>query len=350
MIEVKTFARLHLGLLDNNGEQGRLYGSIGLAVSHPRLLLKANAADSLIIEGPEKERVTTFAQRFINCYDLKTGAHLNLLAGIPPHVGLGSGTQLALAIGTALARLAGLHLSIQDIALAVGRGAHSGIGISTFRYGGFVLDGGHKIVSKPNDSSTSDNQTGEVEKNHIPPVLFRHSMPKDWIFVTVIPATRHGFNGEKENKAFQQLPQAPASLVEKISRVLLIRMLPALVEKDIANFGRALTDIQCMVGDCFAAVQGGRFADPVSEKVVAFLLDKGAAGIGQSSWGPTVYGLVKGKAKARQLAREVHMFLDGLGGGQVLCVQPQNRGAQVREISRQSAVADLRSLDQELEL
>jgi beta-RFAP synthase len=331
MIEVKTFARLHLGLLDNNGEQGRLYGSIGLAVSHPHLLLKANAADSLIVEGLEKERITTFAQRFIKHYDLKTGAHLNLLAGIPPHVGLGSGTQLALAIGTALGRLAGLRLSIQEIALAVGRGVHSGIGISTFRHGGFVLDGGHKVISKLSDSS-GDRQTREVEKNHIPPVLFRHSMPKDWIFVTVIPATKHGFNGEQENKAFQQLPQAPASLVEKISRVLLIRMLPALVEKDIANFGQALTDIQCMVGDCFAAVQGGRFADPVSEKVVDFFLEKGAAGIGQSSWGPTVYGLVRGKARARRLARDVHIYLDELGGGQVFCVQPQNRGAQVRVI------------------
>ncbi len=350
MIEVKTFARLHLGLLDNNGEQGRLYGSIGLAVNHPHLLLTANAADSLIVEGPEKERVTTFAQRFIDRYDLKTGAHLNLLAGIPPHIGLGSGTQLALAIGTALARLTGLRLSIQEIALAVGRGIHSGIGISTFRHGGFVLDGGHKIVEKPGDGSAVNSQARQVEKNHIPPVLFRHSMPKDWIFVTVIPATTQGYNGERENQAFLRLPQAPSSLVEKISRVLLIKMLPALVEKDIAYFGQALTDIQCMVGDCFAAVQGGRFANPISEKVVEFLLDKGAAGIGQSSWGPTVYGLVKGKAKARQLAKEVHIFLDELGGGQVFCVQPQNRGAQVRETSRQSAVARSQFLDRGLEL
>ena len=49
MIEVKTFARLHLGLLDNNGEQGRLYGSIGVAVSRPHLLLRASLADRLTI-------------------------------------------------------------------------------------------------------------------------------------------------------------------------------------------------------------------------------------------------------------------------------------------------------------
>ena len=335
MIEVETFARLHLGLLDNNGEQGRLYGSIGVAVNRPRLLLRADTADRLIVEGPEKQRIAMFARRFVQHYDLKIGAHLNLQAGIPAHVGLGSGTQLALAIGTALARLAGLHLSIREIALAVGRGIHSGIGISTFRHGGFVLDGGHKIVSESNTLSTAKRPIRQVEKNSIPPVLFHHSVPKDWIFVTAIPATNQGFNGEKENKAFLQLPQAPPALVDKISRVLLIKMLPALVEKDIENFGQALTDIQYMVGDCFASVQGGRFANPVSQKVVDFLLDKGAAGIGQSSWGPTVYGLVKGKAKARLLAFETQVFLSSIGGGLVFRVQPQNRGAQVREVSRQ---------------
>jgi beta-ribofuranosylaminobenzene 5'-phosphate synthase len=109
-------------------------------------------------------------------------------------------------------------------------------------------------------------------------------------------------------------------------------MLPALVEKDIANFGRALTSIQCMVGDCFASVQGGRFATPVLEKLVEFLLEKGAAGAGQSSWGPTVYGLVAGRERARQLERQVRAYLDSQAGGLVFCVQPQNRGAQVRPI------------------
>jgi beta-RFAP synthase len=119
--------------------------------------------------------------------------------------------------------------------------------------------------------------------------------------------------------------------VEKISWVLLMKMLPALIEKDIANFGQALTSIQCMVGDCFASVQGGRFSNPISEKMVNFFRDRGVAGVGQSSWGPTVYGLIQGRDKARQLAKEAQVLLTDLGGGQTFCVQPQNRGAQVRE-------------------
>jgi beta-ribofuranosylaminobenzene 5'-phosphate synthase len=322
MIEVRTCARLHLGLLDNNGQQGRLYGSIGLAVSRPNLLLRAEPADQLLIEGLECERVATYAQRFINHYGAPAGARLNLAAGIPAHVGLGSGTQLGLAVGAALARLAGLHLSAQEIAIAVGRGLHSGIGIAIFQHGGFVLDGGRRVISE-------DRQ---IDTSKVPPVLMKHPAPPDWFFVMAIPEAKIGLSGEKEQRAFLQLPEAPSRVVEKISWVLLMKMLPALIEKDITSFGQALTSIQYMVGDSFASVQGGRFSNPVSEKMVDFFLDKGAAGVGQSSWGPTVYGLIKGKDRARQLLKETQVFLAELGGGQTFCVRPQNRGARVRLI------------------
>jgi beta-RFAP synthase len=332
MIEVRTCARLHLGLLDHNGEQGRLYGSIGLAINRPHLILRAEPADELKVDGGEISRITSYAQRFIARYGVPKGAHLNLAASIPAHVGLGSGTQLGLAVGAALARLAGLRLSVAEIAVAVERGMHSGIGIATFQHGGFVLDGGHRLVQGRPALPGSQEKARQVEKGGVPPLLFRHPMPRDWYFVVVIPEMGPGFSGEKEQSAFLELPVAPASLVEKISWVLLMKMLPALVEKDAASFGQALTGIQCMVGDCFASVQGGRFAAPVLEKLVQFLLENGAAGAGQSSWGPTIYGLVVGQECARQVALQAKACLDSMGGGRVFCVQPQNRGAYVRKL------------------
>jgi len=330
MIEVQTCARLHLGLLDNNGDLGRLFGSIGLAVNRPKLLLKAKRSQTLRVEGEDRERVREYAQRFIRKFGFPAGAYLKLESGIPPHVGLGSGTQLALAVGTVLARLSGRQVGIQDIALAVGRGEHSGIGISTFRHGGFVLDGGRRIISEPSSTETIGTVQGRLAKDRVPPVLFRQSMPRNWYFVTVIPNTDPGLSGKKEDNAFLKLPQAPTALVEKISRVLLIQMLPALVEQDIVSFGQALTRIQFMVGDCFSSVQGGRFANPVSEKMVEYMLLLGAAGIGQSSWGPTVYGLVEGKTRAQKMLQDVESYLNSLGGGKAFLVQPQNRGALVR--------------------
>jgi beta-ribofuranosylaminobenzene 5'-phosphate synthase len=337
MIEVRTCARLHLGLLDNNGEHGRLYGSIGLAVNRPQLLLRAEQSGELVVEGLERERVTTYAQRFIQRYGAPSGARLNLVAGIPAHVGLGSGTQIALAVGAALARLAGLCLSTEEIALAAGRGMRSGIGIATFQHGGFVLDGGHRTSTL--SASSSELQTRQPENNQVPPILFQQSVPRDWFFAIAIP-TGQGISGERENNAFSHLHEAAPEPAEKVSRLLLMKMLPALVEKDIVSFGQALTRIQQIVGDCFAAVQGGRYSNPLSERLIEFLLKRGAAGAGQSSWGPAVYGAVLGRNSARQLTKEVQAFLTSHGGGQAFCVQPQNRGAIVKEIRAGAATDD----------
>jgi beta-RFAP synthase len=337
MIEVRTSARLHLGLLDNNGELGRLFGSIGLAVNHPQLLLRAEPSDRLVVEGLESERVTAYARRFIQRYGVPSGARMNLVAGIPAHVGLGSGTQIALAVGAALARLAGLRLSTEEIALAAGRGVRSGIGIATFQHGGFVLDGGHRTATP--DAVSSGLQTGQPENSRIPPILFQQSVPKDWFFVIAIP-TGQGISGERENNAFSHLPETAPELAEKVSRLLLMKMLPALVEKDIVSFGQALTRIQQIVGDCFAAVQGGRYSNPLSEQLIEFLLKRGAVGAGQSSWGPAVYGMVRGRNSAKQLAKELQAFLASHGDGQAFCVQPQNRGAIVKEIRTGAATDD----------
>jgi predicted sugar kinase len=87
-----------------------------------------------------------------------------------------------------------------------------------------------------------------------------------------------------------------------------------------------------MVGDCFSSVQGGRFANPISEKTVEYMISRGAAGIGQSSWGPAVYGLVEGKARARKLLQDVSKKLEVLGGGDAFLVQACNRGARIKRV------------------
>lgn len=319
MIEIKTASRLHLGLLDTNGSMGRLYGSIGVAIEHPNIVLTAEPADSLLVEGLETERVAKFARRFLAHYPIQGGARLVLKNNIPNHVGLGSGTQLALAVGTALVKLGGLNLSIEEIACAVGRGVHSGIGVNTFQKGGFVLDGGHRI----------EGITSSPGVNSIPPVLMRHPVPAEWRFVVVVPQVTEGFSGEREQAAFRNLPHSPVSQVEKISHLLLMKMLPALVENDIGRFGEALTQIQRLVGDSFAAVQGGRFSNRLSEEMIDFLLGQGATGAGQSSWGPTVYGLVQGEAATQTLELAAKEYLAKHGPGQVFTARADNHGAQI---------------------
>jgi beta-RFAP synthase len=317
---VDTPARLHLGLIDLNGKLGRLYGSLGVAVDRPRLVLQAERLPSapgrpdLDVTGQEAERVAAYARRFLAAYPIAGAFRLSLQSAIPSHVGLGSGTQLALAVGAALARLGDLELGAPAIARALGRGAHSGIGIATFETGGLVVDGGHTLCG---------------EEDGTPPVLFRHPFPEDWRFVVAIPRAPAGLNGAAERQAFQTLPSAPASFVEKICRLLVMQLLPALIEHDLAPFGQALTGIQQLVGDSFAAVQGGRFANTVSGDLVAHWLRVGAAGAGQSSWGPAVYALAGDEPEAGRLAEAARTFLHAGDEGDVFVTQGANRGAQI---------------------
>jgi beta-ribofuranosylaminobenzene 5'-phosphate synthase len=150
-------------------------------------------------------------------------------------------------------------------------------------------------------------------------------VPEEWRAVLVVPAAAPGLSGAAEEEAFLRLaPEPERSAV--VAQLVLTSLLPALVERELEEFGAALTRVQQLVGDSFAAVQGGRF-HPRAGALVEALLRFGAAGAGQSSWGPTVYGVVGSEAAGRALAR--HMA-DLVGGeGRVELVAFDNRGARL---------------------
>lgn len=294
-VRVEAAARLHMGFIDLHGGLGRTFGSIGVALEKPRLTLEAAPADQLKVEGPESERVLDFAEHFYAHYlsgsPARSGAHVKVIEEIPPHVGLGSGTQLALAVGTALARLHGIDAAVFELARVMERGRRSSIGIGAFQLGGFLVDGGH---------------SGETETPA--PIIIQRCPPPDWRFVVVVPKIKPGLSGEEEDQAFIEMPQPSASHAGQIARLLVMKMLPALAEGDIVPFGEALTEIQRLVGDSFAPVQGGRYANSISARLIDHLLEHGALAAGQSSWGPTVYGLVEGEAAASALEERVRRF------------------------------------------
>jgi beta-RFAP synthase len=246
------------------------------------------------------------ARRLLDRYAPDVRVHLRVVEAIPVHVGLGSGTQLALAVGMALNRLLDLGLDVADLAVVMERGGRSGAGIGAFKVGGFVVDGGVRLPPHP-------LERGEG----VPPIIFHHPFPEDWRFVVAIPAVARGLSGTDEDNAFAHLPPAPPELPGQICRLLVMKLLPALLEQDVESFGQALTEVQYLVGDSFAAAQGGRFAHPVSANLVRLMLDSGAKGAGQSSWGPTVYGLSPDQSQAEQLAAIVREFLAATTGGEV---------------------------------
>jgi beta-ribofuranosylaminobenzene 5'-phosphate synthase len=313
-VVVKAPARLHLGMLDLNGDLGRRFGSIGVAIQEPKVVVEATHAGAWQVEGVEQARTWRVIEQFCQHYPLPGAAHIRVQESIPSHVGLGSGTQLTLAIGTVLASLYGLQLPLREMARDLGRGIHSGIGVAVFQGGGFTVDGGRA-----------------AERGGVPPLLFQHPFPEEWFFVVAIPEPeRQGVSGIDEAQAFQALPPAPAEIAGRICRLLVMKMLPALIEQQIADFGAAMTEIQRLVGDCFASQQvGGRFAIPLSGQVIDYMLQHGAYGAGQSSWGPAVYALVLGEQEAHRLAEDVRYFLRPHGKGIAFAAAVDNRGHMV---------------------
>ena len=293
---VEAAARLHFGVLDLRGSLGRRFGGLGAAIPRPSLLLEAAPAEILGVTGLEAERVEQFARRFLAHHGLAGGARLELHRAIPAHSGLGSGTQLGLAVARALAELYHLPADPLSLAGAVARGRRSAIGTWSFTYGGFIVEGGHRPLEET-----------------VAPLLGHYEVPESWRCVVAVPPGEPGLSGEAESAAFERLPAPPEREPERVAHLVLMQLLPSLVEGDLAGFGSALTAIQRLTGGWFASSQGGVFARGLGPELIQRMADWGALGVGQSSWGPAVYGLLDGVERSRALAERVTEFLAGRG-------------------------------------
>jgi beta-ribofuranosylaminobenzene 5'-phosphate synthase len=307
-VRVEAPARLHMGMLDVAGDRARRFGGFGVSLSRPATVVEATASSDITAEGPDAERALAVAERCREALGLTGGARLRVLEAIPAHAGLGSGTKLALAVTAALAALAGQTPEPSALARAAGRGARSAVGLWTFVLGGLVVEGGVRPgVDQP------------------APLLARHALPDEWRCVLAIPDAEPGLSGRAEEEAFSQLRPDP-DRAARIAQLVLTSLLPGLAERDLTEFGAALTRVQQLVGESFASVQGGVF-HPRAGALVDALLRLGAAGAGQSSWGPAVYGVVGGEQAGRELARRMDAEL--AGGGNVELVRFDNGGARV---------------------
>jgi beta-ribofuranosylaminobenzene 5'-phosphate synthase len=307
---VETAARLHFGVLDLRGSLGRWFGGLGAAAPAPTLRLSARPAEALTIDGDDAARAEVFARRFLDHHGLTGGVRIHVERSLPPHAGLGSGTQLALAVGRALAEIFGIVADAPAIARVVGRGERSAIGTWTFAGGGLVLEGGRRR-----------------ERDAVGPLLARLPFPSTWRAVVAVPPGTPWMTGAAETDAFARLPPPPDRDVERVAHLVLMALLPALADADLVTFGGALSAIQEITGRWFAPVQGGTFAPGPSETLVRRMREWGASGVGQSSWGPTVYGIVEGDDAGRRLADQVR---EAMGAGGTVYEGPfRTEGARV---------------------
>jgi len=299
-VRVTTPARLHLGFLDLNGTAGRRFGSIGMAINSHQTIVEAHYSESEVCHDAPKhiqEKLKRLIAAFFSVFSKqiplpKKYCKLVVKKVIPEHAGLGSGTQLALAVGTALCRLYNINAATHDIATVLDRGARSGIGIATFNQGGFIVDGGL------GPSSIT------------PPLLAHYTYPEEWRIVLIMESHSQGIHGTEESKAFKSLPPFPISQSHAICHLTLMKLLPALVEQDINAFGQSITDIQHLIGDHFSTIQGGRYTSNSIATLLNYATELGHLGIAQTSWGPTGCVFVKNEEAGTLLISKLNDYVE----------------------------------------
>ncbi|MCX5659124.1 MAG: beta-RFAP synthase [Planctomycetota bacterium] len=350
MIEVRTPCRLHFGLLARDPAAGRQFGGAGLMIAHPGSVVRfgaaapraANAAavegvpaiDGFTASGRMADRALDYARRFAAEANRRglgelAGADLRVLRVPRPHTGLGAGTQLGMAVALGLARLINQpSLDVETLASLVGRGRRSAIGAHGCIRGGFLVDGGKATASA---LGTPDS---------LAPLLFRYDFPDAWRIVLIRPRALEGLAGQRELEAFQTLPAVPAELTDRMCRLVLLGLAPALLERDVDAFGEVLYQLQLAAGETFAAAQGGLFADPSLGEIVAHVRRQGVRGIGQSSWGPSLYAITPDNESAEQLANDIEARFGLSAPGEVIVTAADNHGSVIRQVQQSKTTLD----------
>ena len=322
-VVVTTPSRLHLALIDLNGSLGRIDGGIGLSLNYPCFKIIAEPSTSVEIIGSNIQPFLERAKKIIDILKTKIAASganfdgvlIEIEQAIPPHMGLGSGTQLSLGIAAAICKLYDVDLTVEEMALLTGRGGTSGIGIAAFREGGFIIDGGHKYPLQKSaflPSSASHNVAS-------PPVLIRRDFP-DWRVLIVIPNSKR-ISGAEEVRLFTTLCPMPKETAQQLSHLVLMKLLPALVEEDIFAFGEVVNRIQEIGWKKIEVDMQGE----ILKKTIEFLRNNGAIGVGLSSWGPALYVLGE---DLESLQKKTGQFLRSLpDGGMCFITKANNVGA-----------------------
>lgn len=275
-----------MGFIDLSGSLDRHFGSIGIALNEHATRLSLTSGEKRVITGPSAERADKCLTLMCQALNVSDKLTVNIETAIPEHIGLGSGTQMSLAIGSALNAYYGLGLGVRDIAALMDRGLRSGIGIGIFERGGLVVDG------------------GRGEKIIISPVIVHLDIPTSWRFILVLDKRGQGLHGQQEIEAFKVLPPFPRHEVERLCYLLMMKGLPAVAENNIVDFGNVISQLQCSVGEHFAAAQGGVFTSPEVAVAMKWLAQQGAVAIGQTSWGPTGFCAIDGVSLAESITEE----------------------------------------------
>lgn len=323
-VRVRAPSRLHFGLLAFGDSAARQFGGVGIMIERPGCEVIVDLGPEQWKPAPTTEtetRAWEFAYRFnkglssLERQALDQRFRVRVLNSAPLHIGLGTGTQLGMAVAKALSIWANRSdMAPEELAGRVGRGTRSAIGVHGFNCGGFIVEG------------------GKTDPSRVSPLVARLNFPSDWRFVLIVPKDSKGLHGSAEREAFNGLTSIAPAVTADLCRLTLLGMLPAIAERNIQAFSESLVEFGRKVGECFAEYQGGVYASPMAGTVIDLLLRYGIRGVAQSSWGPTLCAVAESAFHAEWVAARLGDELEP-SVAQILVTPANNLGARTEVVT-----------------
>jgi beta-RFAP synthase len=279
-VRICAGSRLHFGLLDTV----RPFGGIGVMLNMPSTEVIVSTADRFRCPDDYQDRIGPIAERVRQFSGATTlpSCCVEVLRTAPPHCGLGSGTQLALAVAESLCLHQALKVNQGTIANALAsRGQRSVVGTHGYWQGGMIYEAG--------DGEAGDGGVAAAGEN-INVVQEAVCLPEEWR-VAVLRPLDHEFaiSGQQEREKFARLQPASEEVAHELRRLVMEDIMPAAKQGHFNAFADSTRSYNELSGRLFASVQGGSYNGAAVTRVIEWLSDRGVPGHGQSSWGPGVF-------------------------------------------------------------
>ncbi len=383
-LHIRTGCRLHFGLMELAAHAPHRYAGLGVMLSQPHCELTfspsvcsrkgkiaasppADSAGLPCDEPAERSEADEMTHKIVQVVNLRrslwqpaslaeeSDCSIHLSSELPLHTGLGAGTQLAAAVatglelfarlqsntlvgdqsavdqcGTAAGRewrpLSGLQPAItaEWLARYSGRGLRSAVGMIGFLHGGLILDEGYC----PEVASEVDGR----------PVAAQATPLADaWRVVLITPPENQPISGEHEARVMTQLGASSNPQRNEMLSLANRALSLATGSQNFDLFVDCLDRYMQMAASLFSPFQAGMYNGPEVAEAVKMAQSIGLRGVGQSSWGPTVFGMAANNDRAHEYAVQLQQHWPAWS---VAVCTPSQRGAQYRI----SDIADVSSM------
>ena len=329
-IEIATYSRLHFGLMEICPGEPFCYAGVGLMVESPQARIQARFGGGanfvagaiqdieLIADPYWQVRARLAIEHWQRIHSKASTNVTSIRVAVPPepHVGLGSGTQFACAMAALLEwgtrnalqpsdgenevgilhGVGGLFQNVGGLGNASGRGKRSHIGLEGFLRGGLILDRGQPV---PADSAERSEDSLDVRTEAL-------EFPREWRILLWCDRSYQGDSGQHEAEAFEQCSRYPNPHRTSMLQCIHEQLLPALRSQDWQTASAAIGEYGAMAGEIFRPIQGGIYRSASIASKIALLQQLGCRGVGQSSWGPTLFAIASDEEHAKWLVSEIH--------------------------------------------